>query len=524
MKKESSSNFRQNIGIIAGLLLFFIILLLPPLEGLKPEGQRMAAVAALMAVWWVTEAIPIPAPALIPLALFPLLKILPSKAVAPNYTNHLIFLFIGGFLLAAAIQKWNLHKRIALNIIRIVGTNPYNLILGFMIATGFLAMWISNTATAMMMLPIAMAVVNQLATSSSYQGKTGPEIHALTKSNFGSALMLGIAYSASIGGIGTLIGTPPNIVFAGFIKELYPNAPEVGFLQWMLMGVPIVVIFLPICWFVLCRFSTQLPLKDFSFGDSSNNEVINNSIKELGPMSKGERIVALTFLATVLLWMFRKSIKLDFMTIPGWTSIFDPAHAKYFHDATVAIFIAVFMFLCPVNLKKRQFLLDWESAMKTIPWGIVLLFGGGFAMAAGFKGTGLDAWLGGILGHLGGIPMLVMIFAICIFMTFFTEVTSNTATTTMMMPILAATAVGLGQHPFFLMIPATLSASCAFMLPVATPPNAIVFGSGWVKMPQMARTGLILNLSGVVFITFIAYLALIFLFGVQVGQLPVWIN
>ncbi len=523
MKQESSETLIKNVGLFIGLGVFLLLLLLPTPAGLEVEAQRMGAVVSLMAIWWVTEAVPIPVTSMLPIALYPLLHIMPSKTVTPNYTNHLIFLFIGGFLLASAIEKWNLHRRIALNIIRLMGTNPYRLMFGFMAATAFLAMWISNTATAVMMMPIAMAVANQLADNSTYRGDGSAASREIVRMTFGSALMLGIGYSASIGGVGTLIGTPPNIVFAGFIREMYPKAPEIGFLQWMLVGFPLVLIFLPICWIIVSKFSTKIPLKDIEFGVGETN-LIEENIKDLGPMNKGERIILIAFALTVFLWMFRAPMNLGIATIPGWSSLLPTGYGKYLHDATVSIFMSIVLFMVPVNFKKREFILDWKTASKGIPWGTVLLFGGGFAIASGFKTTGLDAWLGSGLTGISGLPMMAIIFLVCIFMVSLTTVTSNTATSTMIMPIMAATAVGLGEHPFWLMIPATISASCAFMLPVSTPPNAIVFGSGWIQMRQMLKTGFILNMIGIFLVTFLCYFLMMWVFGLQLGTLPAWVH
>lgn len=514
---------KQTVGLFLGPALFFLIFLLSPAQGLSREGQNMGAVAILMATWWLTEAVPIPVTSLLPLVLYPVLNILPSSSVAPNYTNHLIFLFIGGFLMATTIQKWNLHKRIALSIILIVGTNPYLILLGFMIATAFLAMWISNTATAMMILPIAMAVVIQLSQKASYKGEQGPVAQEMTLKSFGSVLMLGVAYSASIGGVGTLIGTPPNIVFAGFVKELFPAAPEIGFLQWMKVGVPIVIIFLPISWLVLAKFASPISLKDFQFGDGkSSREIIKKELNNLGPMSYQESMVALIFVLTVLLWVFRAPINLGTVKIPGWSQLFPTSQANFFHDATVAMFTGLLPFFIPSNWKKREFLLDWETAVKGIPWGTVFLFGGGFAMASGFTETGLGEWMGNGLAGFQGFSALALILIVTIFSKCLTEVISNTATATMLMPILGATALAMQIHPFFLMIPATLSASFAFMLPVATPPNAIVFGSGWITMGQMAKTGLILNILAVIVLTLLSYLSLIYLMGLDLGVMPDW--
>ncbi|MBI4443216.1 MAG: DASS family sodium-coupled anion symporter [Acidobacteria bacterium] len=521
--EPSERSLRQRIGLVLGIVLFLLALAAPTPEGMKPEAQRMAAVALLMATWWISEAISIALTSLLPLALFPALGILPSEKVAPYYSDHNIYLFFGGFVVALAIQKWNLHKRIALHTIHWVGSKPSRLLLGFMLATAFLSMWMSNTACAMMMFPIGMAVVLQLA------GETaaGPDTGKQVTENFGTVLMLGIAYSASLGGIATLIGTPTNVVFAGMVRRLFPEAPEIGFLRWMLVGLPLVVLFLPLMWFYLCRFGTRVSVHTLRF--SSSETVIEEELRKLGKMTRPEKYVLAVWTTMALLWIFRSPIRLGTFTVPGWSQLF--GQPAYLHDATVAMAMALLLCLMRVKtgnqqdggVASRQFLVDWETVRYGVPWGILLLFGGGFAMAAGFEQTGLSSWVGSLLSGMAGFPPLVLIVATCLLLTFLTEVTSNTATATMAMPVLAAAAVQMGFHPFLLMIPAAISASCAFMLPVATPPNAIVFSSGWVTIPQMARAGLFLNFAGVAMTTTIVYLLGIPVFGIS-GQLPAWVK
>ena len=511
MNGNITTSMRQKIGLLAGIPLFLLILLLPLSNTLEPSAQRTLAIAVLMAWWWITEAIPIPATALIPILAFPILKVLPIKEVVPSYGDSNIFLFMGGFFLAMAIQKWNLHRRIALHIIRIVGSGPHKIILGFMVATAFLSMWISNTATTMMMFPIGMAVVIQISGLLENSGNLDQK----QLKSFQIALMLGIAYAASIGGIGTKIGTPPNIVFAGAVRTLFPGAPEISFLQWMGVGFPLVLIFLPITWLLLTRVIQPINLPELQ--NSSN--VIEDECKKLGKMETGECLVLLIFILTALAWIFRKNIELGAFTIPGWSDLL--GIENYVNDATVAIGSAILLFLIPVSFKKREFLLDWEWAIK-IPWGILLLFGGGIALANGFKCSGLAEWIGEHLELLSHMPLIIMIMATCFLLTFLTELTSNTATAAIFMPILAMTAMSMHIHPYLLMIPATISASCAFMLPVATPPNAIIFGSGYVTIPQMAKNGLAFNLIGVMIVTIITYLVAIPLFGIILGQMPIW--
>jgi sodium-dependent dicarboxylate transporter 2/3/5 len=513
IEKKTHITLRQQIGLFGGLPIFLFVLFFPISSTLEPIARKTLAVAMLMAWWWITEALPIPATSLIPIVAFPLLKIMEGKQVVLSYGDSNIFLFMGGFFLAMAMQKWELHRRIALHIIRLIGLGPRKIILGFMVATAFLSMWISNTASTMMMYPIGLAIILQMATLNSGDNW---DMSANTAS-FQTTLMLGIAYSASIGGIGTKIGTPPNIVFAAAVKSIFPDAPEIGFLQWMMVGFPLVVLFIPITWIFLTRIA--LPIRIRSLPGS--REVIDEQLKILGPMKKGERYVLIIFILTALAWIFIKNIDLGGLIIPGWSNLL--GIEKYVNDATVAIAAALFLFVIPENLKKGEFLLDWEWAIK-IPWGILLLFGGGIALAAGFKSTGLAAWIGQNLGLFSQVPLIVMIMITCFMLTFLTEVTSNTATSTIFMPILAATALAMGINPFLLMVPATISASCAFMLPVATPPNAIVFGSGCVTIPQMAKVGIGLNLIGIIVVTTITYLIAIPAFGIVLGTLPNWIR
>ncbi|MCI0493518.1 DASS family sodium-coupled anion symporter [candidate division KSB1 bacterium] len=502
---------RQKIGLLGGIPVFLLLLFLPISGTLEPIAQKTLAVAVLMAWLWITEALPIPATALIPIVAFPLLKIMEAKEVVRSYSDSNIFLFMGGFFLAMAMQKWELHRRIALHIIRWIGLGPHKIILGFMIATAFLSMWISNTACTMMMYPIGLAIILQLTNLDSADQRDLDEITA----TFQTALMLGIAYASSIGGIGTKIGTPPNIVFAAAVKSIFPEAPEIGFLQWMMVGVPVVLVFIPVCWLFLTRVALPIRIKKLP----GSREVINEQIEKLGPMGRGERYVLIIFILTAFAWIFRNNIELGSFIIPGWANLL--GIEKYVDDATVAIFSSVVLFSLPVHLKEGNFLLDWNWAAK-IPWGILLLFGGGIALAAGFKTTGLAGWIGQNLGLFSQVPLLVMIVITCFMLTFLTEVTSNTATATIFMPIMAATGMAMGIHPFLLMIPATISASCAFMLPVATPPNAIIFGSGCVTIPQMAKAGFGLNLIGIIIVTAITYFIAIPVFGIVLEALPGW--
>lgn len=502
---------RPKIGLFLGLLLFAFCIVLPTFEGFSVQAKGTAAVALLMATWWITEAIPIPVTALLPLILFPILGIMSAKDVSMRYADQNIFLFMGGFFIAMAMQRWNLHKRIALYIVRLLGTSPSRIVLGFMVATAFLSMWISNTATAMMMFPIGLAVIYHAA---NMLEREKSEINTTPGNfNFGIALMLGIAYSASIGGIATLVGTPPNIVFAGIVKSMFPKAHEIGFLDWLKIGFPLVLILLPTTWFYLIRIAVPPKIKRIPGG----RDVIERDLQELGRIGLGEKLTLLVFIIVALAWIFRCSIDIGVFVIPGWADLLGVS--AYVHDSTVAIFGAILLFLLPVDFKKRTFVLNWEWALR-IPWGIILLFGGGFALAAGFQTSGLAQWIGKSLSFLCGVPVIIMILSICLLLTFLTEVTSNTATATMMMPVLGALAAATRVHPFLLMIPATMSASCAFMLPVATPPNAIIFGSGYLRIPDMARVGFFLNIVGAIVITILVYFLVIPIFNINTLPLP----
>ena len=467
----------RSLGLVLGAVLFVIALVLPPPAGLSIEGWRTAAVAILMATWWMTEAIPIEATGLLPLGLFPLLGILDASTASAPYANELIFLFMGGFFLAVTMQRWGLHKRIALTIITFVGTSPNRLVLGFMLATAFLSMWISNTATVAMMLPIGIAVA-EMFRPADQDGRY----------EFGIALMLGIAYGASIGGISTLIGTPPNAVLAGAANEILGS--EIGFVQWMGVGLPLTLILLPLTWFLLTRL--LYPPGNLA-GDAA--AILGAEKAALGAPNRGEKLTATVFALAALSWVMRSEKTFGDVTIPGIETVFPGVR-----DSTIAMLAAIVLFVLPVNWRKRDFTLNWETARR-IPWGILVLFGGGLSLARAMEQSGLAAWIGGAVGSLQTVPTIVIVAAVAAMVVFLTELTSNVATTTMAMPIMAGAAIGLGIEPLLLMSAAALSASMAFMLPVATPPNAIVFGSGYLTVPQMSRAGLILNLLAIFLIT-----------------------
>jgi sodium-dependent dicarboxylate transporter 2/3/5 len=470
---------RSNIGLVSGLALFFILVLMPAPEGMPPEAQHVAAVAALMAVFWMTEAIPIPATALLPILLYPVLGVMPGAQVTLSYANHLIYLFFGGFLIAVTMEKWNLHRRIALHTIRVIGVTPDRIILGFMVATGFLSMWISNTAASMMMVTIAMAVMGQVKSGI----RSDPALEADVRVghfNFGAALMLGIAYSASIGGVATLVGTPTNAVFAGVVESTF--GITISLVDWMKIGFPLAVIMLGITWYLLVKVVYPSEIAHLPGG----RETIRRELGLLGKMGKEEKMVFGVFTLVAGLWILRGFIEVEALA--------------FVEDSTIAIGGAVLLFILPSNLKKREFLLDWDTAVK-IPWDILLLFGGGFALASGFSDSGLTTYMAGKLSMLEGTSIYLIIPAIACMIIFLTELTSNTATNSIMLPIMAALAGAMMIHPFGLMITTTIAASFAFMLPVATPPNAIVFGSRQVTINQMMKAGLWLNLVGILLIS-----------------------
>jgi len=462
---------RQKIGLLLGPLLFVFVLLLPQPADMPEHSLQVAAVALLMSTYWITEAIPIPATALMPIALFPLLGVMPTSKVTLAYGNHLIFLFMGGFLIAVSIEKWQLHRRIALRTILLVGVSSSQIILGFMLATAFLSAWISNTATAMMMVTIGLAVVKQAQQDSGSQSD---------HSNFATALMLSIAYAASIGGVATLIGTPPNAILAGVIESNFGY--RIGFAQWMLFGVPISLSMLALCWFYLTRIAFKSEFNELPGGRQS----IQQKLKELGPMSLAEKKVLSIFGLVAISWILRGLLDFDALSMVS--------------DASIAIAGAVLLFIIPAEKNMSEPLLDWHTA-KTIPWDIMILFGGGFALANGFSSSGLTEWLANQLVALQGMELIFIVLMVVLLVIFLTEITSNTATASLMLPVMGAFAVAIQISPLYLMVAVALAASFAFMLPVATPPNAIVFSSRKITIPQMARAGVWLNIIGSVLIT-----------------------
>lgn len=486
-----SATLRRRIGLVLGTGLCLGLLIGPVPAGLDGPAWRTAAVGLLMATWWITEALPIEATALVPLVLFPVLGVTDIKGAATPYANPLIFLFMGGFMIAQAMQAWELHRRIALGIVRWVGVRPSSIVVGFILASAFLSMWVSNTATALMMLPIGLSIVDLARDRIAEQGgEMGP--------HFGLVLLLSIAYACNVGGMGTLIGTPPNALLAGFVSESY--GVEIGFAQWMIVGVPLVAVGLPVVYAVL-TWVYPIELETLPGGA----EIIDKEMRRLGSMSAAEGRVALVFGGTALLWMTRPLLT---AVVPGLS------------DAGIAMAAAFALFLCPAGTEHRA-LLTWKEA-EDLPWGVLILFGGGLSLASAISDTGLAAWIGQGVNALGGWPILLVLLCTVALIVLLTEVTSNTATTAAFLPILGAVAVGLGENPFLLVVPAAVAASCAFMLPVATPPNAIVYGSGLLSIPQMSRVGVWLNLLFIVLVTLLGYTLLGAAFGVELGTVPPW--
>lgn len=481
---QGPGGVRQRVGLVLGLVTFGVMLALPVPEGLMLPAWRTAAVGVLMALWWMTEAIPIPATGLVPLVLFPLLGVAGMQGTAAPYAHPLIFLFMGGFILAQAMQRWNLHKRIALTIIHHIGSNPKSIIAGFMLAAALLSMWVSNTATALMMLPIGASVIALTDDSGDTRAVTPV---------FGIILMLGIAYGSSIGGMGTIIGTPPNAFMVGFMASAY--GVEIGFGRWMLVGVPFMVVGLALTFVLLTRVAFPLRLTELPGGAA----LISRTRLAMGRITRPERRVAVVFGVVVASWIFRPLIA---DVLPGLT------------DTGVAMMGALVMFVLPSGDPGQRYLLSWSQAEK-LPWGVLILFGGGLSLADAINTTGLAEWIGQGLEGFGAWPVLALIGLIALVIILLTELTSNIATTAAFLPIVAAVAVGLGYDPMLLVVPTAMAASCAFMLPVATPPNAIVYGSGAFTIPQMAHAGVWLNFAFMALITLMSYFWVPLVFGIE---------
>lgn len=481
------------IGLVLGPLLFVGTLVFFDPEGLSPEGKAVLASTLWIATWWITEAIPIPVTSLLPVALLPLTGALEGDAVVAAYGDDIIFLFLGGFSLALAMEKWNLHQRIALTIVAAIGTSPRRIILGFMVATGFLSMWVSNTAATMMMIPVGLAVVYQ-ASLSMRGGK-----HESDLGKFEKSIVFGIGYAATIGGLGTLIGTPPLAVLSATVGRIFGES--IGFGTWMMFGVPIVVILLALAWLYLTSIKFKVGFTHLPGGAES----IRDEKRALGRMSFEEKVVFCVFLAVAFMWVTRSFI---------WESIIPGIS-----DGVIAVIATVILFTLPTRNREEKKILRWEDSTK-IPWGILLLFGGGLAIAAGFVETGLSAWIGDQLRTLDGINVILIIVLATTLVLFLTEITSNAATATMILPVMAAFAVSLGVHPYALMVPCAMAANCAFMLPVGTPPNAIMFGTGRISIMDMVKTGFWLNLLALIFITLGVLYMLPVMWGVDLMSIP----
>lgn len=480
---------RRFWGIWVGIAVFLAMIFLPSPEGLSPEAWRTAAVTALMAIWWISEAIPIYATALVPIILFPFLGITDIGGATTPYANPIIYLFLGGFFLAIAMERWQLHRRIALSIVLRSGVKSTSIIFGFMMASALLSMFVSNTATAIMMLPIAISILDLTKDATEYERR-----------NFQIVLILGIAYGCNIGGMGTLIGSPPNALLAGFFMENYGF--EVSFLDWMIVGVPVVFLSLPLVFLLLTRFLYPIHLPELKGGKA----FIQGELTAMGRVTAQETMVGMVFFITASLWIIRPFIS---EWIPGLS------------DTGIAIGSAVVLFLLPSLDESQRSLLSWNDT-KRMPWGVLILFGGGLSMASAISGSGLAQWIGQNLTVLGQWPTVVLIIGVVSLMIFLTELTSNTASTAAFLPIIASLALGLGENPLLLAMAVTLAASCAFMLPVATPPNAIVYGTERITIPQMAKAGLWVNLLFIGLITLVAYVVVMWWFGIELGVVPDW--
>lgn len=492
-------------ALLAGILLFLIVLLIPlPPEAIPAPARFTLGVTALMVVWWVTETIPIYVTALVPLVLFPLAGVLSPEEAARSYADNTVFLFMGGFFIAVTMERWHLHRRIALNIILRAGAEPGRVVLSFMLATAFLSMWISNTASAMMMVPIALSVIGTLSAG-------GEEAPGERYGDFSRSLLIGIAYAATIGGMATLIGTPPNGILIAQLKRLFPLAPGIDFFTFMLFALPYSLIFLVLSWAWLTKVSFRhLPDRIAGTGTS-----IRRELESLGHIQRGELLTLAVFLLTALAWIFRSEKDLGFIVIPGLNT-FLPG----IQDSTIAIFSALLLFTLPVDLKEMKFVLDWETA-KGIPWGILILFGGGICLSEAFLKSGLASSIADHLTVLQVLPLLLIVIVVALGISFLNEFISNTAIASIMIPLMAFAAVSISINPLLLMIVATFASSLGFMLPVGTPPNAIVYGTGFVSTRDMVRAGLALNITGSLLLALFMFTVVPFVTGLESG-VPVW--
>lgn len=480
---------KERIGLVLGPLLFLLFGFIVRAADMPADAAHALGAILWIAVWWVTEAVPIPITSLLPLVLFPLLGLVTIAEMSSAYADELIFLFMGGFMLALALEKWNLHRRIALSIILGVGTNTRLIVLGFMLATGFLSMWISNTATTLMMLPIGLALYTQIG------GETSGEVGT----RFGKALLMGIAYSASIGGMATIVGTPTNAIFVKALEDNY--GVRLAFDKWFLFGLPITVVLMFASWWYLVRVAQPLPAQPLP---GSRHE-LQEQLRALGRLSWEERWVLGTFTLVAFAWISRSYVLRPLI--------------PQINDTIIVLTGIVPLFFIPARAKAGR-IMDWETANK-LPWGILLLFGGAFALALGFDQSGLGAWLAGRFAMFGNMPLWVILLALVAFTNFITEITQNIATCTLIMPVIVTLAPQIGVHPLGLMAGAAVAASCAFMLPFATAPNAIVFGSGHLRMTDMVRAGFALNLISIGLISALVYWFLPVAWGFDHTALPV---
>ncbi|HNP17144.1 MAG TPA: SLC13 family permease [Fulvivirga sp.] len=488
---------KKTIGAFIGIAAFAIIVSLPTPDGMSPEAKGAAAVVVLMSIWWITEAIPVYVTAFIPLVLYPPMNILSPSATAANYGHNYALMFLAVFFLAKAIETQNLHKRIALSIIHVFGNRRQKIILSMMIATALVSMWIANVTTALMMLPIGLSIISK--------------DEEVDKSNrFAPALMLSIAYSASVGGLTTLIGSPTNMIFVGIFEKMFPEAPPVNFFVWLKIGVPILLILIPVFWLYIIKY--------FKIGGSLSNNmtVIKDELKALGKMKSGEKRVMYIAALTVFAWVFKDDLVFNELSIPGWTGLFGIQGRV--HDGTIAMASAIILFLIPADKEKQ--LITWKEASQ-VPWGVVMIVGGGYAVAAGFVSTGLADWLGDQLSFISGFSFFYILLIVMAFVLMFTEFNSNTASANILLPILASTAVAASVNPLLIMIPATVACSCAFMMPAATGPNTVVLASERVSIAQMVKCGVWLNLITLVLLTLILYFIIIPWLDLEM-TLPIW--
>ena len=485
-KLRISQNF---LFIVIGPIVFLLLEALPKPATMNIEAYHVLAITAWVAIWWISEAVPISVTALLPIILFPLTGVMEIGDTTAAFGHKYIFLYIGGFMLAIAIEKWGLHKRIALNIINIIGSDLKYIVLGFMVATAFLSMWISNTATSVMVLPIGIAIITQFKASAGE--------HDLDAKKMGKVLMLAIAYSASIGGFATLIGTPPNLVLAGILEETY--GIKLSFFDWMKFALPMAIVLLAVAWIYLTQVANKMRSSEFPGG----RKQISAMLHDLGKITTQEKIVLVMFTLTALAWITRSLIQ---KIIPG------------IDDTVIAMISGILLFVIPAGADNKK-ILQWEEAVK-LPWGIILLFGGGMALANGFKVTGLATWIAEQMTSMQGLTLIVLILVLVLIVNFLTEITSNLATTAMLLPVLAPMAFAFDLHPYMIMVSVTIAASCAFMLPVATPPNAVVFGSGYLRVPDMVKTGFFMNILSVLIVTAVTFFLLPSIWNIDPNVFP----